>query len=171
MRLFTPECKQIYALWYNMDVGSKWQLPEYTVSRVTKRFSVHRNLKALSYNFTFTLKYPRKQWWECPCKEMSRTGLLTKGALHLSLRTDQPDHSRRKKNFLFNQNTPARSVKSYIVCTKELVFQQNSWRKPISFSNWLVRQWSGRPVLTNGKRPNKNVQVQLALSNVTVLLE
>lgn len=35
VRLFTPECKQISALWYNMDVGTKWQLLEYTVSRAT----------------------------------------------------------------------------------------------------------------------------------------
>ena len=27
------------------------------------------------------------------------------------------------------------------------------WKKPISFANWLVQQWSGWPVLTNGKRP------------------
>ena len=89
MRVFTPECKQISALWYNMDVGTKWQLLEYTVSRATKRSSVHRNLKALSYNFTFTLKYPRKQWCECPCKEIGRTGLLTKGVFHLSELTGQ----------------------------------------------------------------------------------
>ena len=31
---------------------------------------------------------------------------------------------------------------------------QTLWKKPISFANWLVLQWSGRPVLTrNGKRP------------------
>ena len=30
---------------------------------------------------------------------------------------------------------------------------KNSWKKPISFSNCLVGQWCGRPVLTNGKRP------------------
>ena len=33
-------------------------------------------------------------------------------------RTDWPDHSRRNDNFSFNQNSPARSVKSWIVCTK-----------------------------------------------------
>ena len=43
VRLFTPECKQISALWYNMEVGTKWQLPEYTVSRATKLSSVHGN--------------------------------------------------------------------------------------------------------------------------------
>ena len=30
---------------------------------------------------------------------------------------------------------------------------KNPCKKPISFANWLVRQLSGRPVLTNGKRP------------------
>ena len=32
--------------------------------------------------------------------------------------TDRPDHSRRNDNFPFNQNSPARSVKSWIVFTK-----------------------------------------------------
>ena len=30
---------------------------------------------------------------------------------------------------------------------------KNPCKKPISFANWLVRQLSGRPVLTNGKGP------------------
>ena len=34
-----------------------------------------------------------------------------------------------------------------------MVFQQKPLRiyKPISFANWLIRQWSSRPVVTNGK--------------------
>ena len=40
-----------------------------------------------------------------------------------------------------------------IACTKDNVSQQKLFEKAISFSNWLVGQWSGRPVLTNGKRP------------------
>ena len=35
-----------------------------------------------------------------------------------------------------------------------MVFQQNPWKKPISFANWLVRQWSSPTVLTNGNCPN-----------------
>ena len=35
-----------------------------------------------------------------------------------------------------------------------LVFSKHSWKKPISFSNWLVQPWSGRLVLTKGKCPN-----------------
>ena len=35
-------------------------------------------------------------------------------------------------------------------------FSKNSWKKPISFSNWVVEQWSGRVVLTNEKRPCLN---------------
>ena len=31
------------------------------------------------------------------------------------------------------------------------------WKKPISFANGLFRQWSGRPVLTNGKRPKSRL--------------
>ena len=63
------------------------------------------------------------------------------------VRTDRPGHSRRYENFTFNENYPARSVKSYRRRKKKL------WKKPISFANnRLVRQWSCRPVLTNGKR-------------------
>ena len=36
----------------------------------------------------------------------------TKGAFHLSELTDRPDQSRRNENFTFNQNYPARSIKS-----------------------------------------------------------
>ena len=66
------------------------------------------------------------------------------------VKTDRPAPSRRNENFTFNRNYPARSVKSWMVCTKKMVFQQKLLEKPISFSNWLVLQWSGRPVLTNG---------------------
>ena len=55
--------------------------------------------------------------------------------------TDRPDLSRRSDNFPYNQNSPARSVKSWIVSTKEKVPQQKLLEKPISFSNWLVEQW------------------------------
>ena len=40
------------------------------------------------------------------------------------VRTDRQDHFRRNENFTFNQNYPARSVKSYIACRKEIFFLQ-----------------------------------------------
>ena len=43
--------------------------------------------------------------------------------------TDRPDHSRRNDNFPFDQNSPARSVKSQIVCLKEMVFKQKPSEK------------------------------------------
>ena len=43
--------------------------------------------------------------------------------------TDQPDHSFRNENFTFNQHYPARSVKSWIEYTKEMVFQQKLFEK------------------------------------------
>ena len=45
------------------------------------------------------------------------------------VRSDRSDHSRRNDNFPFNQNSPARSVKSWIVCTKEMIFQQKLLKK------------------------------------------
>ena len=58
--------------------------------------------------------------------------VLTKGHFPFA-RTDRPDHSRRNENFTFNQNYPARSVKSLIVCTKEMVFQQKLLEKSTFF--------------------------------------
>ena len=49
------------------------------------------------------------------------------------VRTDLPDHSRRYGNFTFNQNYPARYVKSEIVCTKEMILQQKLLEKASCF--------------------------------------
>ena len=49
------------------------------------------------------------------------------------VRTNRPDHSSHNENFTFNQNYPARSVKSLIVCTKEMVFQQKLLEKSTFF--------------------------------------
>ena len=46
-----------------------------------------------------------------------------------SVRTDRPNQSRRNENFTFHQNYRARSVKSQIVCTMEMVFQQKPLKK------------------------------------------
>ena len=51
------------------------------------------------------------------------------------VRTDRPDHSRRNDNFPFNQNSPARSVKSWIACTEETVFQQKLLEK----ANFIIK--------------------------------
>ena len=64
--------------------------------------------------------------------------------------TDWPNHSCRNENFTFNQNYPERSVKSSIVCTKEMVFQQKPYGKT---QFHLLTDWSGLPVLTYGKHP------------------
>ena len=64
------------------------------------------------------------------------------------VRTDRPDHFLRNENFTFNQNYPARSVKSYIACRKEIFFllfffffSKNSWERPISYLG--QNDWSG----------------------------
>ena len=45
------------------------------------------------------------------------------------VRTDRPDHYRSNDNFPFNQNSPARSVKSLMASTEETVFQQKLLEK------------------------------------------
>ena len=45
------------------------------------------------------------------------------------VRTDRPNHSQRNENFHFNQISPARSVKSWVLFTKEMVVQQKLLEK------------------------------------------
>ena len=68
------------------------------------------------------------------------------------VRTDRPEHSRSNDNFPFNQNSPARSVKSWMASTEETVFQQKLLEKayfvikltgramvrPDSFDKWTA---------------------------------
>ena len=65
------------------------------------------------------------------------------------VRTDRPDLSRRSDNFPFNQNSPARSVKSWIVCTKEMVLQQKLLEKA-----YFIFKLTGRAVV----RPTGSVK-------------
>ena len=60
---------------------------------------------------------------------MSLTSLYEYGRFPF-VRIDRPDLIRRNNNqFPFNQNSPAKSVKSQILCTKENVFQQKLLEK------------------------------------------
>ena len=75
-------------------------------------------------------------------------------ALSICQNFDWPDHSHHNENFTFYQNYPARSVKSLIVCTNEMIFQQ----KPFGKSQFhLLTDWSGNGPVSqfwlNGKRP------------------
>ena len=55
------------------------------------------------------------------------------------VKTERPALSRRNKDFTFNLNYPARSVKSWIVCTKKMVFPQKFLKRPFHFQS----DWSG----------------------------
>ena len=71
-----------------------------------------------------------------------------KGAFHSSKLTGA-DPSPRNKNFTFNQNYPATSVKSWLICKKKDGFLAKTLGKTrFQFQT----DWSDRPVLTNGKR-------------------
>ena len=64
------------------------------------------------------------------------------------VRTDRPDQSRRNENFTFHQNYPARSVPNS-------VYEGDGFSaKTLGKSRFhLLTDWSGRPVLKNGKSP------------------
>ena len=65
------------------------------------------------------------------------------------VRTDRPENSSQNDNFTFNQNYP---VKSQMACTKEMGFQQKLLEKCVFHCQ---NDWSGRSVLTLGKRPKE----------------
>ena len=98
--------------------------------------------------------------------------IITKGAFHLSELTGQTIPVAMIISLLIKTLRPdlRRSVKSWIACAKEMVFSKDSWKKPISFSNWPVGQWFGPPVLTNGKRPKWYVACSwLSILQIAVL--
>ena len=70
------------------------------------------------------------------CRELTGQTILVVTRISLLLKTFQP-----------NQSNP----KYY--ARRRWFFSKNSWEKPISFSKWQLHPWSGRSVLTNGKRP------------------
>ena len=66
------------------------------------------------------------------------------------VKTDRPENSSQNDNFTFNQNYP---VKSQMACTTEMVFQEKLLEKCVFHcQNDWSSQWSGRSVLTLGKR-------------------
>ena len=85
-----------------------------------------------------------------PCSHVK----LTKGAFRLSELTGQTIPVAVIISLLIKTLRQDQSnTESY--ARRRWSFSKNSWKKPILFSNWLVEQWSGRPVLSNGKRPKK----------------
>ena len=69
------------------------------------------------------------------------------------VKTDRPENSSQNDNFAFNQNYP---VKSQMACTTEMVFQEKLLEKCVFHcQNDWSSQWSGRSVLTLGKRPKE----------------
>ena len=70
------------------------------------------------------------------------------GTFHLSELTGQKIPV-ENDNFTFNQNYP---VKSQMACTKEMGFQQKLLEKCVYHCQ---NDWSGRSVLTLGKRPKE----------------
>ena len=47
------------------------------------------------------------------------------------------------QNFTFNQNYPARSVRSQISCMKEMGFEQNSWKKKNKKKTFFIVKMTG----------------------------
>ena len=97
-------------------------------------------------HFTSAKKFREKRnIVQCCCLLFSLTFPLrspSQGAFHLLELTGQ-DHSSHNENFTFNKNNPVRSVRSQIACT--ITLGKSSYH--------YQNDWSGRSVLTFGKRP------------------
>ena len=107
---------------------------------------------------------------EKKCTRQSRKVIWDMSTFHLSELTDQLISIVMGISLLIN-NKPSRSVKSYTLCSKEMVFQQILLEKAVSFPKCLVWPWSGRPVLTYEKRRMINTLfLTLSLLNLLLLL-
>ena len=71
----------------------------------------------------------------------------TEGTFHVSELTGQAIPVVMKISLLMKTIQPDQSNP-----IKDGFSKKKLWKKPISFANWLVRQWSCRSVLTNRKR-------------------
>ena len=70
------------------------------------------------------------------------------------VRTDRPDHFPRNEKFhLWSKLSSEVSQILNSMHEGDGFSAKTLLKKPISYAKLLVRQWSGRPVLTNGKRP------------------
>ena len=77
----------------------------------------------------------------------------TKGTFYLSeLRLARPFSSYWKFHFLSKLSSQISQILNSMHEGDDFS-AKTLWKKPISFANWLIRQWSGQPVLTNGKCP------------------
>ena len=89
-------------------------------------------LCTLIYYFCYCLLVPVFIWTILSRGEFHPEASFVLGRFPF-VRTNRPDHSSQNENFTFNQNYPAKSVKSLIVCTKEMVFQQKLLEKSTFF--------------------------------------
>ena len=95
------------------------------------------------------------------------TTTKSQGAFHLSELTGQDIPFIMRILLLMKATQPDQSnAKQY--ARRKSFFIKTSWKKPISFSKWAVQPWSGRPVLTFGKRP-KSLRALFTTSSFAVL--
>ena len=88
----------------------------------------------------------------------------TKGAFHLSELTGQTLLVVTRISLLIKTIQPDQSNPKYYA-RKRWFFNKNSWEKSISLSKSQLQRWSGRPVLTNGKRPKSRWNILWKLRN------
>ena len=75
----------------------------------------------------------------------------SQGAFHLSELTGQPIPIVMRISLLINNNHPDQSNPTHYA-QRRWFFSKTSWKTPLSLPKCLVWPWSGRPVLTYGKR-------------------
>ena len=112
---------------------SSRSLPRYVIYRIAH--ASHSNPSwtgwvtvSLLYTAVFSVVTLLPKWGGA-LRDDTKNGCVVDLGSFPFVRTYRPDHSHRNDNFPFNQNSLARSVKSWIVCTKEMVFLQKLLEK------------------------------------------
>ena len=131
------------------------------LSKIETLFAWLFNISFLAlFECAVRCKINSSDWYICTSVKANNVlRSLLKSAFHLSELTGQTIPvgtiiSLSIKTLQSDQSNP----KYY--ARRRWFFSENSWQKPISFSNRLVGHWPARPVLTNGKRPLSKVKRQ-----------
>ena len=112
------------------------------------------------YNDAIISEHPAGALCKAPFREKSclmgkrvslRVSQSTQGAFHLSELTGLPILIVMRISLLININHKQQSNPTHYAQTRWF-FSKTSWKTSISFPKCLVWPWSGRPVLTYGKR-------------------
>ena len=113
--IFTKRCRQQPI--FDSDLKGAWHYNHVTFTPIAKNLMLYcrliYTLSILCVRLTIKVKVGIPQSFKVGWYPPKKTGSNhLKNGFFRNQRTDRPDYSRRNDNLTFNQNSPARSVKS-----------------------------------------------------------